>query len=644
MKKFDIYGELQQMNELYYRRHKELNVPDYPRDTTGEYPVKYPPLEVFFSSKKEKLFSAFRIGNILYPECGRLRIAEQEDCPIHIDAFRLPDDVEGYFRKILDFCCAHRERTILCATGEIDSGHPWPRDYFFRDRNEAYEFFHANVMKSLGHFKGNAIFERLMKEYGLSWEDVNLMVHGCSTFAVHYYFEWGFPHVEIECGISGQMQVSLGYIRGAWKQFGRKSKWGIDYSTHEPLFNQCTWYDESGRRIGGFTESQTVRCWLAVWFAGADYLLCEGSDYTHWVYRQDGSHVLSELGKQAKKFAEFTLESGIERGEPVIPVAIMLNHNHGFEFSRGPCSADDSVWGGRVPLTNRERNIRNQFDIFYPGYRAYPVYWERPDFPLKTQQQYREALRNGFDMRPYEQQLTASTCGDCVDVLLDNASLDALHEYKLLLLGGDPAPASEILADYVRGGGTLAAAYNQLPSGLLETFGIKQLPGLAGDWDHDEIHMADGTLSDTNLHYGFAKFEIENAKILAVNHHRVPIIYEFSFGRGKVILCAVPFSQNLAGDHMLQAWTNVICREVSAHFPVKWAESGLEVMVNRTGSGYLLGLFNNRAELWNGTIQMKDIENGKYEEVYPGKKQLESLNATIEPFEVKIIIITLEGK
>lgn len=623
MKTFDILGEIFWYDREAAERHEKNQSADYPLKSREEIAVDVPPPEIFGHSVKEGLFSGRRIG--ADPFRGKLDTLEKMTGPVHIDLIRVRLDYvrlpEGeasgisyeefarrYYDRCFDFALKHPDRTMLCAIAEFDSSCPWPQERCFATRQEGFEFF-RNAVKHMRIGSGDpeTLFKRL-RERNLSFEDARLMAHGACLFALHYYFEWGFPHVELERGIgaSCNMQISMAYLRGAWKQYGRKSKWGVDYSTHNTNFNRLNHYTPDGKRFGGRTESLIIRSYLLSYLAGADYLLSEGHELTHYVYQADGSFELSRLGKEAKKFADYTLRSGRDRGTPVVPVAIMLSYVNGYDSHASPFGKP-TVWGNCYPYGLPEAHITNVFEFFCPGFiRANddgnPAFC---DVPWKTRQEMLNMQFAGMDMRPYERGfIVPSVCGDCFDVLLDNAGSEVLSEYPVLILAGNAAPDTRKLLEYMEQGGTLCAAVNQVTPELLSALGMERQKRFNDDWDVDTIFWKDGDKTG-GMRYSFARFTLpEKATVLAENHRKFPIVVEVPCGKGKLLFSTVDYAQDVPGNALLFCWQRALKEEIAPHFPVKADAPGLELLLNRTAEGWLLGVFNNNGTTWEGTVEL----------------------------------------
>ncbi len=641
MKKFDIFGEIWQSSECYVRRKEISDCIDYPRQDKGELPVRMPSPETFQRSKDLGLFSAFRIGCDFWPRREKLEALDPEKEMVHIDLLRVRSDfdrpenqalgipyeefAENYFNTAIDYSLEHPGRVILCVIGEVDSGCRWP-EYFFRSREEAYDFFKESCFNYTGMYSDVGRFFEILKKRGLSLKDVNAMIHGACRFAIPYYFEWEYPHVEIERGLGASlnMQISMGVLRGAWKQFGRRACWGVDVSTHQNHYNQCTWYNSNGMRIGGFSEDWTERHWLHSFFAGADYLLCEGSDYTHWVFQSDGSFELSDLGKRAQRFADFTLRSGVDRGTPVVPAAVMIDWKNGYEEgSRG-----GYIWGNKLPVTKIDTNIGAIYDVFYPGHANV---WgsERilsPATGSDTRQNYRAALERGEDMRYMEiGYFTSTPYGDTLDTVWGNAPLSFLKEYKVLITAGSVKLPENILEGFVMEGGTLATSIDKLNDKMKETLGIITEPPLLSDWEYDRITRCGTDEFSDGLRYVFSRLKFSgDTEILAENSRRIPIIASIPCGKGKVLLCTVPLGQDFTGSVILPLWGKVMGEEVKKHLGIGFSSQGkLSVSVNACDDGSLmLELINPMSEPWTGTLSFKK-NFSEAAVVYPEKRKLE---------------------
>lgn len=251
--------------------------------------------------------------------------------------------------------------------------------------------------------------------------------------------------------------------------------------------------------------------------------------------------------------------------------------------------------------------------------------------------------QQGADLRHLELgHLVPSPSGDAVEVLWDNAALETMREYPVLIPAGSARLPEEVLEEYVAPGGTLAAAYNMLPKSVLAKLSAEQLPGKSTDWDYDRIRLADGTFSSDGQRYGFRRFSIPAGEVLACNSRDIPIVYRIPYQKGAVLLCTVPLGQELSGVELIGCWAEILRREVQLHYPVEFSSRGiLQLAVNVLPDGeLLLGLFNNTASPWSGEVKIKGREQVKASAVYPQAQPFDLQSATVEPFSAKIIRVS----
>ncbi len=252
----------------------------------------------------------------------------------------------------------------------------------------------------------------------------------------HYAAEWGADvlFTEGNCDLPND-QVRTAIIRGAARQYGRE--WFEYYSAWGGVNREITWFDESGALKSGITPSLSLRQWIAAFYSGCRY--CNGieSPASQLYYRDaSGRRQVSEFGRNAKKFSRFVFKRHPDRGTPCVPVALMLEHDHGWT------PRDHRVFGGSVPYTRAGEMIDNFFNAAFPGQEAdlpnQRLPWRHDGrFPWRTHQELFAMEREGkFDHRVYEKGVrTDSTWGDSFDVVLENCPLEAL----LPLPGGHPA-------------------------------------------------------------------------------------------------------------------------------------------------------------------------------------------------------------
>jgi len=657
-------------DEFLFKRWVDADIQDTPRKGIDDFPLDFPPdRAVMEESKKMGLFNGFRLGFNPTPE--NLKGCEPGKYYFVMDLFRATLDyqrpgvkekfksyekfLEDYYDRIFEVIKAHPDKAWGCAVGEMDSCCPWPRNAF-RNKKEAFRFWKDTFFRHrVGSNDPAGLFTYLRKR-GIDYRKANIMVHGAMLFGLHHYFDWGFQFVWLErgCGLSN-LQLGVAFLRGAARQYGGRL-WGLDFSTHHPQRNQCTWYDQEGRRRGGWSESLMLRSWMVGFLSGANFVHEEGSNYTHWVFDEKGRFRLSLAGRYAKKFADFALRRHPERGRTYTPVAILLNYYHGFDARHGVSLRQPMVWGGKMPYTSADANISNTLELFFPGHNQSWGMFDQvinPSVPWKSQWEYLEMLRKGYDMRPYEAgHLVRSPFGDCLDVLVDTADLKTLQKYPLLFLAGEQELSGvkgKRVLNYLKGGGTLIASVNQLPEEVKSVIGVKKT-GVA--WDYDLTTYLKTGEKFGGLRYGYEKLDVKKGKILGVNHKDHPLVWEIPYGKGKLILTGVPYSQDVSGSSLLPLFKRIFGEYIKEHLLALAQPDTLQLIVNQ-GKGFLLiGAFNNYHESWSGRItvrepmgvpeigsgypsKIKDIWSER--EVKTRKEKGEvSFNDRIAPFEFKV--------
>jgi len=660
---FLLGGESILVDDFIWRRWVEKDIPDMPRKPEDDFPVMYPPEEKIVQASKELgLFNTFRLPCHPCPE--RIKVCEVGKYYLLIDLFRATLDyqrpgvkknfpdffsfLENYYDGIFNLLLAHPEKSWGVICGEMDSCCPWP-EHFFRNKKEAYQFWKKVFFsQQVGSNQPGSFFSYL-RRHRIDYRKANLMVHAAMLFALHHYYHWGFRFVWLErgCGLSN-LQLGVAFLRGAARQYN--GRWGFDFSTHHPHRNQPTWYDKSGQRRGGWTESLMIRSWMTGFLSGANLIHQETSSYTHWIFDEKGNFRLSPAGKLAKKFADFTLRKHPQRGKTITPIALVLNFYHGFDSRHSILLRHPFVWGNRVPVTAEDWQIANLFDFFFPGHsQSWGGFDEafNPRVFWKSQWEYLQMLKEGYDMRPYETgHLVNSAYGDCVDVFVDTAGIKTLTGYKLVFLAGKvdfSSKFSTVLDEYVKDGGTIIAAVNQLPEKMLNQLGVQNQ---GRKWEYDLLTCTRCGEKFGGDRYEYFLLQVPEGKILGRNHLGQPLVWESKYKKGTVILTGVPFSQDIAARRILPLLAHIYGRLVRKVIPVIATPQPIQLIANQDPDFFLVGALNNSPSPWKGCLHLQFGERRKViriqeiwkeEEIFTGEKFLPfSFSDTIAPFDFKI--------
>lgn len=319
----------------------------------------------------------------------------------------------------------------------------------------------------------------------------------------HYAAESGFDILGCEVGanIPGS-NVSIAFTRGAARQYNRAwfvdfSLWGagtegiggsmLNYSGDTTAFNETN-EAMTNNELGGQGMSATRRNHLYAYMSGARWLINEagGNAAFYPEVGDDGYYKLTPHGLVFQEVYDFT-QRNPDRGWNYTPFAVVLDYYHGLPFG---------LWNGTnvfqtVSANDGDTMTTNVLNTFYPGWNKYA------------------ALASN--------QLVNTPYGDTADVLLQNASSQALNSYPSIILSGDikfQSTEIERYREYVKQGGVLVmntAYLDSFPEFKKSdggdryeiTSGSGKVIVYGGDYDVSELS---GIISD--LSTKFIPFEI----------------------------------------------------------------------------------------------------------------------------------------
>jgi hypothetical protein len=259
-----------------------------------------------------------------------------------------------------------------------------------------------------------------------------------------------------------------------------------------------------------------------------------------------------------------------ERGTPYTPVAFLLDPAHGWDMTDYP------QWAFGVSLPARhDRALRELFGAAY-----YPAPVNEGEFATAD----RQFFTNGI-------------FGDIYDVLVaSDERREAIDAYRVVVAGGhlEWTPAwTEQLKTYVRKGGILvlnAAQVKNLPEDLL---GVRFLNSTAEADDAKCLLPNEG--ASTNLRggrYAYERVERRGAEVLMQTVMGDPLVTSFTVGRGRVIFCSVPDLLGL-DERLTPAAAHLFTHLFAEATPVR-VKGDVQRLINRTESGWLITLINNR--------------------------------------------------
>lgn len=619
---------------------------------------------------KEGIVNGFRI--LTDPTENRIMECDPENNFVVADIFRAIVDyrrpehcenpefkdyekyLEHYWDPVFEAMSKYPDTVWACSIGEVDSCHAWDCEKFFRSKKEAYEYW-KKAFHTASYNKGNNVFGQLLdylRKSGIKLNEANIMINCSMMFSIHYFYEWGHRMVWLEGAGVSEYQVGIAFVRGASKQFN--GLWGIDSAQYHPNGDSPTYYDAEGRQRNGFTPSLMLRNWMTTFLSGGNFLHEQTSGLTHWIYNEKSDFRLSPCGDCAAKFADFALRRHSNRGQPYVPCALMLNYYHGYDHARGIYGDSPFVWNGKIPFTNEDANIDNFLDMFFPNHNAGAGWCDKVfnlEVPWKSMQEQLEMLKNGVDMRPYEEhRLVNSPFGDSLDVILDNADSETLDRYKIIFLGGEQELSEEQgnrLLSYVDRGGTLVTSIKQIPGTVISALGINVNES---KWDYDITRCLADNEEFGDMRYAYSIAEIQNARILGVNHLDVPLIWEVSRGKGKIVLTAIPYSQDFSGTELMPLYKHIFSKYIDDVIIVKTNPASLQTIMTKGEDFYIIAAINNYRTPWqgsltikkpvnfNGKVKAEDIWNEEGVSVNEDNGQF-VINTSIDPFEFKVIKI-----
>ena len=272
----------------------------------------------------------------------------------------------------------------------------------------------------------------------------------------HYTAELGYDYIGCELGANvSAYNLSIAFTRGAAKQYdksrglGNVSAWFADYSlwnwlgmvnyTGDPNAWSHARRPKSLTPVSGQGTNQCRRGYYLIYMSGAGWLINEGGGESSFYPETaaDGYYRLSPHGEINRDFYDFVCRHP-NRGETVVPIAIVLNHDHGLPY--GHWKEEHRVFEV-LPQTAGDRLIGDLFRTVYStAYATWP-------------------------MNSVGQQVNAPY-GDVFDVLTHTAAPEVLADYPVLLLAGDicfTPDQRQHYVDYVRNGGILLLNTVYLP-------------------------------------------------------------------------------------------------------------------------------------------------------------------------------------
>jgi hypothetical protein len=429
----------------------------------------------------------------------------------------------------------------------------------------------------------------------------NFMAYTDYAFSSHYAYEMGVYLNVLERDIEelGDPFIGIAYARGAARQYGRP--WGIDISGWRNSSNTSTDYNYTPGSLnydgqpfhlnGGWSQGFMKRHVYSAYMGGANMVLMEAM-----VYFDSGQ--LNPTGMMLRDFGNFALVRHPNRPLPTVPIALMLDHDHGFEPKYGRWTQGDAVWYWGIPYSEGDRMFNNFLRLAYPDHW---VYGTTPNAPWTSPAQFQSMLASGFDPRPYEPMPT-TRWGESFDVLLNNASSNSMSHYRALMYSSDVPVSADLkgrFAAYASAGGTLILNARQIDASFSDLTGVQLGAQALGS---DSIWSGTRT---SEAGYTYTKLALAGAQAVATNGSGDPLVTLFNYGKGHVFVTAPHYLQDTARTQILNVGQRLIDNLIadSAVATVNGPPSAF--LVNSDAHTTTVTVVNNSGSAWSGQVSFK---------------------------------------
>ncbi len=416
---------------------------------------------------------------------------------------------------------------------------------------------------------------------------------------VHYAYDWGVELQLLERGIDelGDLATGIAFLRGAARQHDRP--WGIDLSFWRTGNDSATTYDASGKLLGGWSASYIRRHAYVSYLAGADALHNEPA-----VYRDAGGN-LNPLGTALLEFGDFALRRHPDLGRPVVPVALLVNPDTGFDPKHGFYQQNNAVWYQDIPYTAADFHLDNLLRTAYPNHWLHgltPGAGFADSQGVPDSAGFRDYLARGGDPRRFEPMPT-TRWGDSLDIVTNQISAPALEQYKVIVLAGEAQLGSQLRRDleaWVRGGGTLvmfagqSAAADETLTGVSIMAGESKT-GNASQW------ISNGTMQ-SEAPFRYVPVSALDAEVVAVTNAGDALVTRHRLGNGEVFFLTAAFGQTESRTALVQATVALLDTLFAQCSPVRVLGGPIQYVIDQDADKVVVGLINNSGQEWNGTI------------------------------------------
>lgn len=391
----------------------------------------------------------------------------------------------------------------------------------------------------------------------------------------HHAYRWGAPICYAEIGENIPLvPLAFAFIRGAARQHGGRP-WGAYVSNWfrgAAVDNRLQSDGGTPRRSPtgmangpdcGHSASLEFRMLMAAHLAGATFIHHESDAYNGSVFvREKAANVyeLSDHGAVYRRWFGYT-RNYPDRGVPYTPIAFLFDFHHGWR----PGEDLYGIWPPDRATKGVEQLLRHVYA------------WDgRLDF------------ERGY--------LTPGPYGDIFDALTSDADLEDLKRYGAVWLAGDVEVTSALrrnLEEYVEGGGILvadSATADRLPYTVSGASFSNELRFGAN------VQTALQAVAPTPAPYRFRPMRLEkSARPIAWTESGAAVLAWRRCGRGLVITSAT--DHWLDESERLVPQAPIVLRALADAFLPVTPSADVQLLLNRTERGYLIGLINHHGVL-----------------------------------------------
>jgi hypothetical protein len=460
-----------------------------------------------------------------------------------------------------------------------------------------------------------------------------------------YAYDLGVDTVMLERSIDELADISTGvaFLRGAARQYDRQ--WGIDISTWRTSNGMATTFNSQGVLLGGWSPSYLKNHYYIAYLSGANVLKTEATLY---YYTRNS---LNPFGAMAKAFADFALNRHPDVGRPAVTMALLVDHNSGFDPKHNIYNQGNTVWYGDINYSEGDFMINNFLRLAFPNHWLHGL---TPGAPFADSTgkpntaQFQAYLAAGGDPRPYEP-MSFTRWGDNLDIITSHAGINTFRNYKIIMVLGDVPFTSQLQQDlqgWVQEGGTLVINANQLAT-TDESFlgvGVKTTAktATAARWQADGSNYQESSFQYTTV-------VPSTAQVLATANGSDPIITTNAYGKGHVIITTPRYLQTSARDQILNIGTRLLDWLQSQYSVAQVSGPPIEYIVNQASYGIVVALLNHTGTDWSGNITTNTFDQVSAVKEYTADTAAPwsangatiTVNATVPAWDVRVYGIEL---